>query len=321
MKIHTQWFVVGWVFLSGCMATETTDPGAGSEKIPVQFNLGLKTEVLPFPTLRSIPDFGIPEPEAPHGEPDTPPDGDEGSDLSDICTRVEYLVYRAGEADKPFKCKQFNLADADTDFGIVYDSLPAGPYRFVFIAHSSAESELAEQMLQVDEVSDTFYAAQEREIRLSGEGEATDIALRRTVCRIECVSTEPVPADLKDFEIRIERYPASLHTGNGLGAKASDIQAFLHAFTAEEAGKLSFTHAFYTFIPPDKGTIDLCLTARNRDGKVVRERKITGVTPLANRIIRYSGRLYTPSASDDTFRLDVYEGGKWESVEEVVLPD
>ncbi len=321
MKIHAQWFVIGWVFLTGCMDTEATDPGAGSEKIPIQFNLGLKTEVLPFPTLRSIPDFAIPEPAVPGAEPDTPPDADDGSDLSGLCTQVDYLVYKAGEADTPFKCKQFNLADADTDFGIVYDSLPAGPYRFVFIAHSSEESELAEQILQVDEVSDTFFASEEKEISFSGENGASDIALRRTVCRIECVSTEPVPADLKDFEIRIERYPAGLHTGNGLGATASDIQAFLHTFSAEEAGQLSFTHAFYTFIPPDKGTIDLYLRARNREGKVMRERKITGVTPLSNRIIRYSGRLYTPSASDDTFRLDVYEGGKWESVEEVVLPD
>lgn len=321
MKICAQWLAMGWIFLTGCMDTEGADPAEGSEKIPVQFNLGLKTEVLPFPRLRSIPDFVLPEPAGPDGEPDTPPDANDGSDLSGLCTRVDYLVYKAAEADRPFKCKQFNVADPDTDFGIVYDSLPAGHYRFVFIAHSSEESELAEQILRMDEVSDTFYASEEREISLEGEGGATDIALRRTVCRIECVSTEPVPAGLKDFEMRVERYPSGLHTGNGLGAETSDTQAFLHVFTAEESGKLSFTHAFYTFIPPDKGTIDLYLRARNGEGKVMRERKITGITPLPNRIIRYSGRLYTPSASDDTFRLDVYEGGKWESVEEVVLPD
>lgn len=321
MKRHEQWLACLLVCLAGCMKTDLADPSTAGEKIPVQFTLDFRPEILPFPALRSIPDFSVPEPSLPDKNPDTPPAPDGAQDLSELCTRLEYLVYPANETDTPLKHKLFTVDDTDMDFGIVYDSLPATTYRFVFIAHSSEETELSGEAIRFDEVSDTFYAFEQRTVSLSSTDRTADVSLRRAVCRIEFVATDPVTADLKDFEIRVSRYPAGIHTRTGQGTADTDTQAFLHTFTPEESGKTSCKHSFYTFIPPDSGTLDIQLTACDREGKTTRQRTLTGVTPLPNRIIRYSGRLYTPSTSDDTFRLDVYEGGKWEATDEVELPD
>lgn len=321
MRRHEQWLVCLLVCLAGCMETDLAGPSSAGNQIPVQFTLDFRTEVLPFPALRSIPDFSVPEPSLPDKDPDTPPAPDGEHDISELCARLEYLVYPAEETDTPLKHKLFTAADADMDFGIVYDSLPAGDYRFVFIAHSSEETELSGEAIRFDEVSDTFYAFEQRTVSLSSTDRAADVSLRRAVCRIEFIATDPVTADLKDFEIRVSRYPAGLHMPTGQGMADTDTQAFLHTFTPEESGKSSSKHSFYTFIPPDNGTLDIQLTARDREGKTTRERTLTGIVPLPNRIIRYSGRLYAPSTSNDTFRLEVYEGGKWEATDEVELPD
>lgn len=322
MKPHALWLIVLWTGLAGCLPTEVIDPSGDSPAIPIQFTLGLRTEILPFPALRSMPDTAFPEPALPDGNADTPPPDLGGNqDLNELCTRLDYLVYPEGETDIPLKHKHFAVEDANMDFGIVYDSLPAGRYRFVFIAHSSEETEFADGAARFDEVSDTFFASEERAVSTSSGSQTADISLRRPVCRIEFVSTDAVAADLKTFEMRVERYPEGLHTATGYGTATTVTQAFLHTFTAQESGKTACTHAFYTFVPPDTGTLDIELTATDQAGKITRQRKLTGIAPLPNRVIRYSGRLYTPAESDDTFRLDVYEGGKWEAIDEVELPD
>lgn len=323
MKRHLLWLLFLCTGVVGCMENKLPDSIDTASAIPVQFTLNLRTEVLPFPAARrSMPDLSLPEPTLPGSASPAPPDSPGGDqDLSELCTHLEYLVYRGEETELPLKHKQFTIEDTDMDFGIVYDSLPAGNYRFVFIAHSSEETEFSAGAARFDEVSDMFYASEKKTIDASSESQAVDVSLRRPVCRIEFVSTDPVTADLKDFEIRVSQYPEGLHMATGFGTTATVTQAFLHTFTAEETGKTACTHSFYTFIPPETGTLDISLTASNRQGEITRQRKITGITPLPNRIIRYSGRLYAPPGSDDTFRLDVYEGGKWEATEEVELPD
>ena len=43
--------------------------------------------------------------------------------------------------------------------------------------------------------------------------------------------------------------------------------------------------------------------------------------PEKNKIIRYKGRLYSRSESDDTFQLSIYNNGKWEETTDIELPD
>lgn len=40
-----------------------------------------------------------------------------------------------------------------------------------------------------------------------------------------------------------------------------------------------------------------------------------------NKIIRYKGRLYSRSESDDTFQISIYNNGKWEETTDIELPD
>jgi len=53
--------------------------------------------------------------------------------------------------------------------------------------------------------------------------------------------------------------------------------------------------------------------AKNQINEVTREREVNDILPLINHIIRYTGILYTPKESDDTFTLDILNGGKWDS--------
>ena len=55
------------------------------------------------------------------------------------------------------------------------------------------------------------------------------------------------------------------------------------------------------------------LSAKNQINEVTREREVNDILPLINHIIRYTGILYTPKESDDTFTLDILNGGKWDS--------
>ena len=55
------------------------------------------------------------------------------------------------------------------------------------------------------------------------------------------------------------------------------------------------------------------LSAKNQINEVTREREVNDILPLKNHIIRYTGILYTPKESDNTFTLDILNGGKWDS--------
>ena len=56
----------------------------------------------------------------------------------------------------------------------------------------------------------------------------------------------------------------------------------------------------------------------------MRKRTVTGITPIANKIIRYTGILYTPPKPDETentFNLIIGNNGKWDELEDNELPE
>ena len=75
----------------------------------------------------------------------------------------------------------------------------------------------------------------------------------------------------------------------------------------------NFSHSFFTFIPAPEFMLKAHLSAKNQINEVTREREVNDILPLINHIIRYTGILYTPKESDDTFTLDILNGGKWDS--------
>ena len=123
--------------LGGCeRETLQEEPHSQTSVFPVQFNVQMEKEVMPFPQTRSIPENTVPE-------PSLPDDSGGDAELNELCAAIEYVVYEEGEF---VKHEQFvyDPYDLDADFGCVYDSLPRGNYTFYFLAHSSKTADLSD---------------------------------------------------------------------------------------------------------------------------------------------------------------------------------
>lgn len=299
--------------LAGCSRNSSTEePEFPADKsYPLQFCLQMKKEVLSFPSTKSIPDNPIPEPTVKAGDATA-------QELSELCNAIEYVVFEQGETPKFVKYRRAVVGDLD--FGIVYDTLPKGKYQFYFLAHNSQKPELAGSVLNFDEVSDSFYAELSRDIT-AAELVEEDIPLHRAVGRIEFKAIDPVPESVNHFDMLVSKRIKQFDLSTGQGIVSESEQTLSYQFTPEDVGKMDMVHSFYTFIPAVVTSFDVKLSAVDGSGKLLRERNITGVTPEENKIIRYTGRLYRHSESDDAFQLSVFEGGKWDPVVENELPD
>lgn len=291
---------------------QTADP---NQLHPVQFSLLLEKEVLPFPATRSIPDYDFAEPSVPNVNPDP-------SELTQLCTEIEYLVYRADETEKLVKHKRFSwdATNQELDFGIVYDSLPAGNYHIYFLAHNTQDRTLDGTVFQFDKTSDSFFKQLPLSIDVA-EVINQDIELRRVVSRIEFMATDTVHQRLKQFEIHATGQASAFDIRSGKGIVADEKQVFVTTFSKEQIGLKDQIQSFYTFIDDTQPTLDVDLLAIDQADELIRKRSISSIQPLVNQVIRYKGRLFSRSESDDTFQLSIFNNGAWENITEEELPD
>lgn len=288
---------------------EVPNPDLQEELSPIQFTIDLQKEVLPFPVTKSIPELNIPEPipQNPDAEEDTStPD----IDPDNLYNRIDYIVYQSGKPDILVKHKQFT--PQDPDFTIIYDSLPSGNYHICFLAHSDKNISVSGQTALFSKVSDTFHLFLTQEVQ-AGERIIKDITLQRIVGKIEFISADAVPKALKSFTINVSNYQnkIDLTTGNGISQNTPYTQT--DTFNDSDIGKTNFSHSFFTSIPAPEFMLKAHLSAKNQINEVTREREVNDILPLINHIIRYTGILYTPKESDETFTLDILNDGKWDS--------
>ncbi|WP_165154652.1 hypothetical protein [Parabacteroides sp. ZJ-118] len=303
----------------GCNRTEKEVPAPDLhvKLSPVQFTIGLQKEILPFPVTKSIPELNIPEPISQNPDAEEDPSTPE-IDPDHLYNRIDYIVYQSGNPDILVKHRQFT--PQDPDFTIIYDSLPPGNYHVCFLAHSDRNISVSGQTALFSKVSDTFHLFLTQEVQ-AGESIIKDITLQRIVSKIEFISTDAVPEFLKSLTINVSNYQneIDLTSGNGISRNTPYTQTY--TFNDSDIGKTRFTHSFFTFIPAPGSMLEAHLSAQNQRNEVTRERAVNDIQPLMNHIIRYTGLLYTPRVSDDTFTLDVVNGGKWEGTIDENLKD
>ena len=312
-------YILAYVFcLAGCNdAPSFEEEGVPQIKVSqIMFNIQMEKEVISFPQTKSMPDNTIPEPFAPskaEGDPE----------LNELCSTIEYVVFKEGNGVSVFsKHKQFvyDPSDLDADFGCIYDSLPQGNYTFYFIAHNSPMATLSESIFSFDEISDTFYKGLPLEIGVAEEINES-IVLDRIVSRIEFMATDPITEAIKQFDMEIEGRAIQFDITDGGGIKAAEKETVTHIFTSEEVGISNKIHSFYTFVPSLEKPLTARLSAISLNDEAIRERQVKNIIPEKNKIIRYKGRLYSRSESDDTFQISIYNNGKWEETTDVELPD
>lgn len=306
----------GILCLTSCSHSSESEEAIYQQKVhPIQFNVALEKEVFSFPATRSIPGLNIPEPIL------SKSDG-ESKELKDLCSTIEYMVYTQGENPTLVKHRQFvfDQTNLDADFGIVYDSLPKGSYQFCFLAHNSHTATLSGTTFTFDDVSDSFYKILPLNIEVA-EVVNKDITLERIVSRIEFMATDTVPKVLKAFNIEAGGVSKQLNILNGNGLASAENHNISHQFTAEEIGKSNTIHSFYTFLTADNNKLNAKLSAMDKSDNLIRERIVSNIIPERNKIIRYKGRLYSRSESDNTFQISIFDNGKWSQEVEETLPD
>lgn len=298
MKVTKSLWAIALLLLFSC----SDEPSTTSSEVQLQFVSQLDEEILPFPSTRGMPPIDIPDPEV-------KAESSDDKEIAELCSKIEYLVYTADNTTTPFRQKSYTEG-MDDDFGIIYDKLPAGSYKIVFIAHSSKKASAQNGIMSFEDgISDTFYKI--IEISISGNNPVNEfVTLKRVISRIEFASTEAVPADMKSLTIEITDFPNQLDLSSGHGLFSGNPFKIVHTFTPEELGKENMIHAFYCFDPIDNETISTQLKAVNTKDENTRTHQLS-IDPIANKVIRYSGFLYSSPIDDNTFTLSINDNGKW----------
>lgn len=302
-------------WFAGCSSPASDEIEIVKNYFPVQFSVQLKKEILPFSSpTRSMPPNTIPEPTVPEGE-------EADKELSDLCSCIEYVVFGEDENGKPLKHFSYQSTEPDIDFGIVYDTLPAGNYRVCFLAHNSKEAAFADNIFSFAEVADAFYHTASFSL---GENEESykDIPLERIIGKIEFRASDAVPEEIDRFELSVDNYPGRFDILTGKGVASATPYRLTHQFKKEEKGKTDTSHSFLSFIPADTTQLSVTLTALDAANDTLRTRTVANILPLQNKTIRYTGILYTPpqtNAPDNTFQLSISNNGIWGPTEEVEL--
>lgn len=307
MKRFALWGMTALFALTGCARLENENILDNEPKFPVKFTINMSKEVLPFTQTKAAPPLDVREPVM-----ETRADG------SELYDRIDYLVYLPDEGNQLLK--QVTYTTEDLDFGMVYDSLPAGNYALCFIAHSSDDMTIDGYTARFGELSDTFHHY--KTLSVSPGNEITeDITLQRVVGKVEFQATDQVPDDGKNFLMTVTTPASTLDLTTGYGLTDDSPLTYDHTFTAEERGTSGTTHGFLTFITNPGSMLSARLISYDQAGEILRERLVEEISPIANRIIRYKGTLYTPQNSDEVFNILIWNNGLWEDVDERPLPD
>lgn len=303
-----------WMSAIALLSCNSSDPDPvdyQEEVFPLKFSLLLKEEVFSFPETRGIPPLDITEPAVLTRGDDDP------KSLEELCGKIEYIVFKDGDGT-PYR--NVTYSRDDLDFGVISDQLPRGDYEIIVVAHNSSSASVSGYHLAFDRVTDTFHHAFRLEVEPAVRYERT-IMLYRVVSKIEFVSTDLVPQGAKDFSIRLDKHPSALNLSTGHGVIPEETPSAFNYPLAAYVGETDLTHAFFTFVPEGGTSLTASLKAVDTEDAVLRERTVENIQPIVNKIIRYKGRLYNSSLSDDEFTIILDEDGQWSETIENELGD
>ena len=273
--------------------------------IPVRFQINLSEEILPITGTKSMPALSIPEPTSKADEGGSSEDPSRPNEANEYYQYLEYIVYTE-DSTIPLKRTRFSLQNEEINGveAIVIDSLLPGNYHICFLAHSDDNVSFSGQTATFQKVGDTFHFYTTIDIA-EGSVVTRNYLLKRIVGRIEFVSTDKVADNLASLQIKVENYPYAIDLTTGIGCSSDSEYIQIDEFTAEQRGQNRQTHSFISFQPSAGEELEIYLTATDQAGNTTRVREAITSSPTWNHIIRYTGVLYTPKVSDDTFNIEI----------------
>lgn len=311
MKTTTLSVFVYLLCFAAC-SQSTPEPEVIRQKCSVQFYIQPTPEIVPFQPTKSIPG-GIPP------EPGTStPEGD--GEASRLFTQIEYVVYDKESSEQIHK-KQFT-EDGNEDFGtFLYDEFEPGSYTVCMLAHSAQDISFADNTVNFDNISDTFFAT--REINIDGSQDQTvEIILRRIVSRVEFVATDDIPQPATLFHLQISGLYNTFDLLTGEAGNTPSEHSIQYRFTAtDKLNNSKYKTSFLTLVPAGTPASikEVTLETLDSDNNPLYTQTLKNIPLYANRTTRYTGTLFPTGLINGTFELSVENNGAWGG--EVVYPE
>lgn len=224
---------------------------------------------------------------------------------SDICTRINFLVY--DEEGK--RIQNIIQKVGDSDFGTTTIQLDPGNYRIVALAHSSSGNPTSTNPAQIKFTNttgytDTFFYSES--ITIDDEHLTLSLTLKRIVALCRFIINDAIPTSVAELEFEYTGGSGAFDAATGLGSvKSTQKMTFLNP-----QGQKEFD--LYTFLHDLTGTIKLKVTATDNSANVIQQREFD--IPLQqNQITRFTGTFFS-GESDPTSRsasLSVTLNTKW----------
>lgn len=215
------------------------------------------------------------------------------SSMKSLCTRVSYCVF---EPDGKVY-KTLHQTAADTHFGTVGLSLPAGRYHLVVIAHNgngNASFESEEKIKFKDnKVTDTFGSRTELDITGNGKH---DIQLERMVAKIRMELTGAMPAEARQMEFYYTGGSSTLSALSGFGS-VNSRQTEYREVTAEMTGKAT-QFEIYTFPHEQDDAINLTVKALDAGKNTIQSKTFENVPIRRNGRTVFSDKFFEGGSGD-----------------------
>lgn len=292
-------FIALFVCLSCSKSLEIPE----EETCKVEFRLQLSPEILPFPTTKAMPG----------GDPDEP----SLSTPNGLFNRLEYTLYID---EHPAAIKSLSLDPSYEDFGqYMYEELPRGRYKASFLAHSAGSAERNQNIVTFPLMKDVFF----KQITFEMDGKtdiAKEVQLDRMVSRVEFVATDAVPDSVVRLLINAKQIYNAFDLFTGVATEDFMLYNKEHLLSKlEKQNKSGNKHTFYTFVPAGKTIEEASLIALTQNNDTTRHRQVSHIPIAINRLIRYTGSLYSPDISGATFDLSITDNGAWADSTDIIL--
>lgn len=226
-------------------------------------------------------------------------------DLTKVCTRMNFVVYRDGE-----RLKTINQKLGDKDFGSVELSLEEGDYEVLILGHSSPGKENPKtsnpeeiEFKNITEsggtgYSDTFYTFEY--ITVGDKPISRTFTLTRAVAMFRLVTTDGKPSEVKKMRFLYTGGSRAFNAYTGYGYINSTQVVFFDLTEEQDGQPLQFD--LYTF-PHDEASVlkKVQVTAYDSKGEAIfnYERTFENVPIERNTITQYSGAFFTEMAYED----------------------
>lgn len=223
-------------------------------------------------------------------------------DISKVCSRMHFVIYKDGE-----KQKAINQKAGDASFGQVSLTLDPGDYEVLILGHSCPGKDNP-NMKEATKIqfsnltdsgngtgySDTFYYY--GTLSVDSKSISQSFLLKRAVAMFRFTTTDVKPSNIKKFRFYYTGGSGALNATTGLGCVNSKQLVYFDTPDSEDGKPMQFD--IFTFLHATAGQLTIQIKALDSNDNAVFERTFEDVPMERNTITQYSGTFFVNG--DDT---------------------